>query len=998
MFKKLSSIMMGIMFFGIGLSANTKPISHKNIKTPFNLNKVIEQVIHHPVREGEEIIIKGRVYKAIFKEGKVILRARDKDPSGEDVIIPVEGIPEIRGDKVVYGYGYGQEIAFEGKREGIRFREINPAHQPAQMKEYIGNIAKLKEEYSKDGIKSGEFLLDTNVVYVGAAYNQYTPSIAFDGTSYFVVWEDRRNGSYSDIYGTRVSTSGTILDTAGIPISTGAYWQKSPSIAFDGTNYFVVWQDYRNPSYDIYGARVSTSGVVLDTAGFPISTAANNQEYPSVVFDSTNYLVVWQDGRSGAYGNIYGARISTSGVVLDTAGIPISTETSYQGYPSIAFDGTNYFVVWTDGNIHGTRIDASGTVLDTASIPISTATNYQGYPSIAFDGTNYFVVWSDGRSGSYDIYGARIDTSGTVLDTAGIPISTEADLQEFPSIAFDGRNYLVVWQDYRSGLSDIYGARVSISGVVLDTTGILISTAANYQYVPSIAFDGTNYFVVWSDGRSSSYDIYGARIDTSGTVLDTAGIPISTAAYYQYSPSIAFDGTNYLVVWEDYRSDTTDIYGARIDASGTVLDTAGIPISTATGYQEHPSIASGGTNYLVVWQDYRNSSYSDIYGARIDTSGVVLDTSGIPISTATDRQESPSVAFDGTNYLVVWKDARSSIYDDIYGARIDTSGVVLDTAGIPISTATDVQGSPSIAFDGTNYFVVWRDYRSGSDYDIYGARMDTSGTILDTAGIPISTAAGSQCSPSIAFNGTNYLVVWEDERNGSNYDIYSARVSISGEVLDTAGIPISTSADWEESPSVAFDGTNYLVVWRDYRSGLSDIYGARVSTSGTVIDSFPVSTQSGNQFSPAIAKGSGTQMFVVYSGWTDSINGKPANTMRIWGKFSPFTGIREKPNAELGMRDAEVIRVSPNPFARETVIRYSISGDNDSRLTPYALRIYDIAGRLVKTLLNKSQESGYYTIKWDGTNNVGRKLSSGIYFIRLNAGKYTQTKKIVLMR
>ena len=306
---------------------------------------MIEKVTHHPVRDGERIIIRDRVYEAIFKEGEVILRPRDKSPGAEDVVIPVAGIPEIEGNKVVYEYWNGQRVIFEGKYTGLRFREINPAHQPGQMGEHSGNIAELKERYT-DGERSGEFLIDTSVVYVDAPDYQDYPGIAFDGTNYLVVWQDARSGSW-DIYGARVSPSGTVLDPGGIPISTPTYNQYSPSVAFDGTNYLVVWEDRRGSLGDIYGARVSPSGTVLDTAGIPICTANDWQMYPSIAFDGTNYLVVWDDYRNSSY-DIYGARVTTSGTVLDTAGIPICTATDDQWDPAIAFDGTNYLVVWTD--------------------------------------------------------------------------------------------------------------------------------------------------------------------------------------------------------------------------------------------------------------------------------------------------------------------------------------------------------------------------------------------------------------------------------------------------------------------------------------------------------------------------------------------------------------------------------------------------------------------------------------------------------------------------
>jgi len=96
-----------------------------------------------------------------------------------------------------------------------------------------------------------------------------------------------------------------------------------------------------------------------------------------------------------------------------------------QEWPAIAFDGTNYLVVWevSDGPD----------------------------PAVAFDGTNYLVVWQDDRAGNWDIYGSRVSRDGTVLDPEAILISTASGDQESPTAAFDGANYLVAWYDNRSG-------------------------------------------------------------------------------------------------------------------------------------------------------------------------------------------------------------------------------------------------------------------------------------------------------------------------------------------------------------------------------------------------------------------------------------------------------------------------------------------------------------------------------------------------------------------
>ncbi|UCE20475.1 MAG: T9SS type A sorting domain-containing protein [Gemmatimonadota bacterium] len=86
----------------------------------------------------------------------------------------------------------------------------------------------------------------------------------------------------------------------------------------------------------------------------------------------------------------------------------------------------------------------------------------------------------------------------------------------------------------------------------------------------------------------------------------------------------------------------------------------------------------------------------------------------------------------------------------------------------------------------------------------------------------------------------------------------------------------------------------------------------------------------------------------------------------------------------------------PNPFNPFTDIRYQIA---DSRLpVQTTLKIYNILGQQVRTLVDEAQEPGYYTVTWDARDDAGREFSSGIYFYRLNAGQFTQTKRMVLMK
>jgi len=370
----------------------------------------------------------------------------------------------------------------------------------------------------------------------------------------------------------------------------------------------------------------------------------------------------------------------------------------------------------------------------------------------------------------------------------------------------------------------------------------------------------------------------------------------------------------------------------------------------------------------------------------VSQTGVVIDTHGIVISSAANDQRFLSIAFDGTNYLVVWLDTRNNGNVDVYGARITQDGIVLDTIGIAISSGPPYQGCPSVVFDGINYFVVWQYWYANDTSDIYGTRVNQDGVIIDTNGILISIGTDWRGRPSVAFDGTNYLVVWQGYPWADTSDIHGARVNQNGIVLDTNGFAISLATHDQFYPSVSFDGTDYLVVWEDYRSVYnSDIYGARVNSLGVVIDSFIVSAQPRNQYSPALAHGVGNQVLITYSGWAGVFLGKRYETMRIWGKFYPFTpGIVEE-NLNVKMQSAKVLEVYPNPAKSVIRVRYPWSAEEQ-----IDIKIFDVSGKLVKveekvTSAHEHKEEIKISLKG---------IKPGIYFLRL--GK--ETKKFLVVK
>ena len=83
----------------------------------------------------------------------------------------------------------------------------------------------------------------------------------------------------------------------------------------------------------------------------------------------------------------------------------------------------------------------------------------------------------------------------------------------------------------------------------------------------------------------------------------------------------------------------------------------------------------------------------------------------------------------------------------------------------------------------------------------------------------------------------------------------------------------------------------------------------------------------------------------------------------------------------------------PNPFNPTTLIKYDLAED-----ALVSISIYDVTGRMVKSLINMNQSTGDHSFRWDATNNIGEAVSAGMYIYTIQAGEYKDTKKMVLLK
>lgn len=455
---------------------------------------------------------------------------------------------------------------------------------------------------------------------------------------------------------------------------------------------------------------IITSGAILFVAllipvitfsqGNSVSSAVNNQTVPVMTTDgSGGTIIVWQDKHSGK-NEIYAQRMNSDGNALwTTDGIAICVQDS----------------------------------------------NYN--PMIISDGIGGAIIgWQSYRgSSTADIYAQRVNSSGAVQWTLnGVPVCVVVFEQDTIQMISDGLGGAIfTWQDYRgnTGLPDIYAQRVSPVGVMLWTAnGVAVCNQAASQRGPRISADGSGgAFITWFDNRAGNYDIYTQRVGAAGAVQwTTNGVATCTMATDQLKPDICTDGAGGIIVtWTDYRSTNNfDIYAQRVGPSGAVVWVVdGAVMNNNVAYDQiDPKIVSDGLGGgIISWTDKRTGTTNDIYAQRVNSTGAVQWTAtGIIICTASGDQIKSQIVSDGNNgAYIVWEDHRNAGNSDIYAQRIASNAAINWAAtGFPICTMGNDQVSPMVVSNGNlGAIVVWADYRSGNNFDIYEVGFNTTGLI-----------------------------------------------------------------------------------------------------------------------------------------------------------------------------------------------------------------------------------------------------------------------------
>lgn len=424
---------------------------------------------------------------------------------------------------------------------------------------------------------------------------QYFPRVAYSEAAdlWLVVWQDglptgdetARDGRAQDIYGCRIRGDGTVLDPEGIAICTAPDFQGRPVVASDGTNFVVLWQDIRSgKDWDVYGARVSANGTVLDPNGFLVSGGDHNQCFPELVYGGGNYYAIWLDSRNFPEYRLFGSRISASGSILDVDGkqlLRITNDSRMASWQTAPFAPGKIGSGW-----HRSAVQvAPATIVTNGSIHvITTQANYN----------NQDVNLDRAYSGVYiqTINATTGDTIGpSVLQNTDAAIEAVAD------------SYSGLYQGNRSGLvskgtggsffrgSMYYGAGF---GAAPDVRWVLHSISAT-------GLPGNSPWKIYWDSLQTwqGYRSYGRKPNTM---------------------RMAYNGTSVLCVGDGHRhsgkDNNTDIIGVILDTLGTPIE-PGFAVATGTTVQMLPDVSSAiDGKYIVIWSEESRTTTSKIM-ARI---------------------------------------------------------------------------------------------------------------------------------------------------------------------------------------------------------------------------------------------------------------------------------------------------------------------------------------------------------------------------------------------
>lgn len=796
-------------------------------------------------------------------------------------------------------------------------------------------------------------------------------------------------------------------------------------------------------------AAVPSAGQWVEN-GTPICTDPEDQRSMDIVrLENGLTVVVWNDNR-GSGTSIYAQCFDPSGNMLwPMNGAPVCTVSSTKYYPEMVADGAEGVIItWGDdrsGNqdIYAQRLDINGdTLWVSGGVAICSAANNQGGQKLVADGYGGAIItWHDERYGvsDHDIFVQRVDSAGSVQWTIdGIGLNTLTWSQMSPAIVTDGDHGAVIsWEDHTE--NDIEAQRIGNNGAIQwQSGGVTVTSAVYVQQDPTMIPDGYGgAIIVWQDTRSDGVDsdIYAQRMSGAGTALWlNNGIALCTASGDQYMSEIVTDCNGGAIVsWSDERSGDSDIYVQRVNRNGLIQWTSdGIAACSVTGIQyNYGAVSNDYGGIIIAIEDYRNGD-SDIYAQRVASNGSLSwAAEGVPLCDYPEDQDLCVICPDGSGGAIVsWADVRSSTSADLYAQRIGRNGfwgypcpLIFEVADVP----NDQGGRLTLTWEasrldryndhGIEYYSVWRQLGAIEMQALINAG------IVETSPARIEPDFEGEAIRFAILEGVAYGFEWLENVDAHFMEIYSyAAETLNDSTASDPGLHTfmvsahySSEAFWDSPPVTGYSVDNLSPCMPLALAGEQSFVPAGViltwsPNSESDLDGYNIYRGVGESFVPGLGNLLATTCdTLVFDGdwsWDSGYCYKVA-AVDIHGNESEYavlcagdiTGDDPQPIPGATFLSQNY----PNPFNPNTVIAFGLKDGGH-----VSLRIYDAAGRLVATLVDETRPTGYFTVEWNGCRSGERGIvgsgadgstaASGVYFYRLTAGDFVETKKMILLK
>jgi hypothetical protein len=872
-------------------------------------------------------------------------------------------------------------------------------------------------------------------IFTDEAY-AYSYSITTDGSSGAIIaWSDAR-GVDNQIYAQRVDTDGSVLWTEnGITVCGEVNDQGDPQICPSGVgSSIIVWKDGRNGNYDLYAQKLDSAGSTQWTAGGVIvCDQTDNQQYHSVIPDGFGgAIVAWFDER-GSGCEIYAQRLDSDGdCQWANDGILVKGSVGGCGYLDLTTDNAGgAIVVWDNygGGIYAQRVDWGGVVRWTPDgVTVCPTDYFVPQLDITSDGAGgAIVVWEDDRNAPYpilnqDVFAQRIDSDGTVRwGTGGAAICAASGDQVFPRAASDGAGgAFIVWSDGRSGDSwaELYAQRVDSDGSAhwaTDGIGVCTGREADLGTSHEVISDGDGGVIVaWSDPRGLDLDMYSQRIDGDGVSQWTEnGEIISCETGDQRNPDLTSDGAGGAIyAWHDFRQYWGSIYAQKIEgdlpaaAPGCDIVSVVVEETSGTSYTlDEKSLfgcpAGDGGYALVCSLDFHDADLAGI--SRIEPEEISIYTAEVPFAFWGDNTADSAATLESgyrttvtRRFISVDMPCEQAGCDECPDFAVPVcykGAVVCDIEGATrglITKSPDYTGDEEVTLSDLGWFgfAFHTDkgevgYNCSFDFDGNDSVNLADLGIFNDHYLDEYEPEGGLLSPGphrMADVGVRFDV---RRPGGQSRD---GRFAVTVCLEKIGGISTLAMVLRPGDAALGFEG------WRpnpDLPAVPAVTQGRGGYSKDLLLVLFRMECTEGAEYEV------GTLDFSVRD---DSAAPLEECICMVLGEVLDSEGI-VRTIGDVEYEATPPVRVNflgrnyPNPCNPSTTVEYSISRDMHVNLS-----VYNVKGQLVRTLVDGFQRTDRYSIGWDGTDNRGRSVASGVYFCRINTEDFKQSRKMVLVR